>query len=260
MKKKFRFILIGIIALLLASAGGFLLWATNPAQPETQALESLRSDEIIRFEQVNNWLVFTPTNATPTTGLIFYPGGRVDYRAYALHAREIAAGGFTVVVVPMPLNLAVLGINRAGDVVEAFPQIDQWVIGGHSLGGAMAAEFFSTNLDLVDGLVLWAAYPAANTDLSGVNQPVLSVFASNDGLATLEDIADSKTRLPDHTLFFEITGGNHAGFGWYGQQNGDGVASLSQIEQQNQIVEATVSFMQLVEQNLQLMSNETGDS
>lgn len=246
-KKFWRNFLIGTVILLIAAAGGFLLWATNPAQPDEIALESLQSGQGIRFEQVNGWLVFTPAGSDPATGLILYPGGRVDYRAYAPHARDIAADGFTVIIVPMPLNLAVLGINRASDVINAFSEIERWAIGGHSLGGAMAVEFSSNNPAQVAGLVLWASYPASNTDLSESNLPVLSVFASNDGLATLDDIADSRGRLPASTVFVEITGGNHAGFGWYGDQNGDGVASLSQVEQQNQIVQATVAFLQSIE-------------
>ncbi len=244
MKKFWRNFLIGIIALLIVAGGGFLLWATNPAQPEEQALASLQSGDGVRFEQVDGWLVFAPEKSDSPTGLILYPGGRVDYRAYAPHAKDIAAGGFTVVIVPMPLNLAVIGINRAGDVIESFPQIDQWVIGGHSLGGAMAAEFASNNPTRVLGLVLWASYPGGSNDLSASSLPVLSVFASYDGLATLEDIADSRESLPASTTLVEITGGNHAGFGWYGDQNGDGVASLSKAEQQDQIVQVTVAFLQ----------------
>lgn len=248
MKKFWRKLLIGILALLFVAGGGFLLWATNPAQPEQQALESLQSGNGIRFEELDGWLVFTPDGSESKTGLILYPGGRVDYRAYAPHARQIAEDGFTVVIVPMPLNLAVFGINRAGDVKDAFPEIERWAIGGHSLGGAMAAEYARNNPTLISGLVLWASYPGGNNDLSASSLPVLSVFASNDGLATLEDIADSRGRLPASTNFVEITGGNHAGFGWYGDQNGDGVASLSQVEQQNQIVQATVAFLQAGEQ------------
>lgn len=248
MKKLWRNLLIGTSALVLVAVGVFLVWAINPAQPEEQALDSLQSGDGARFEQVNGWLVFTPAESEPATGLILYPGGRVDYRAYAPHAREIARENFTVVVVPMPLNLAVLGINRAGDVINVFPEIESWAIGGHSLGGAMAAEYFNANPTRVNGLVLWASYPAANTDLSTSNRPVLSVFGSNDGLATLDDIANSRERLPASTTFVEITGGNHAGFGWYGQQNGDGVATLSKAEQQDQIVQATVAFLQTLDQ------------
>ena len=248
MKKIWRYILIAVLALLLVSVGGFLLWATNPAQPEAQALESLQISDQVRFEQVNNWLVFSPAGAEPQVGLILYPGGRVDFRAYAPHARAIANEGFTVVIVPMPLNFAFFGINRADEVINVFPEIEIWAVGGHSLGGAMAAEYVSTNPDRADALVLWASYPGGNTDLSGSDLPVLSVFAEYDGLATLEDIEDSRDRLPLDTVFVEIRGGNHAGFGWYGEQNGDGQAVLSKTEQQNLIVQATVTFLQSMEQ------------
>jgi hypothetical protein len=248
MKNFWRYILIAILAFLLVSVGGVLLWASTPARPEARALESLQAYDQVRFEQVNGWLVFSPTEAELPVGLILYPGGRVDYRAYAPHARAIANQGFTVIIVPMPLNLAFLGINRADDVITAFPEINRWAIGGHSLGGAMAAEFASANPNRVDGLVLWASYPGENNDLSGSGLPVISVFADNDSLATLEDIADSKDRLPPDTVFVEITGGNHAGFGWYGPQRGDGEALISKTEQQDLIVQASVAFLQSIGQ------------
>ena len=248
MKKFWRYSLITVLALLLVSVGGFLLWASTPARPEAQALESLQAYDQVRFEQINNWLVFTPTEVEPQVGLILYPGGRVDYRAYAPHARAIAQQGFTVIIVPMPLNFAIFGINRADEVITVFPEIESWTIGGHSLGGAMAAEYAGANPNRVDGLVLWASYPGGNNDLSASGLQVLSVFAENDGLATLEDIADSQVRLPADTIFVEITGGNHAGFGWYGPQNGDGEALISKTEQQDLIVQATAAFLQSIDQ------------
>lgn len=248
MKKFWRYLLIGLLVLLLSGAGGFILWATNPAQPEPQVVASLATYDGVSFEQVNNWLVFAPQDSQPTVGLILYPGGRVDYRAYAPHARAIASNGFTVIIVPMPLNFAFFGINRAADVITAFPEMTRWAIGGHSLGGAMAAEFISADPTRVDGLVLWASYPSGNNDLSSTNLSVLSVFAENDGLATLEDIADSEARLPAHTTFVEITGGNHAGFGWYGDQNGDGMATISRSAQQAVIVQATSAFLETLGQ------------
>jgi pimeloyl-ACP methyl ester carboxylesterase len=248
LKKIWRYLLIGFLVILLTGVGGFLLWATNPAQPEPQVVASLAAYDGVSFEQVNNWLVFAPKDSQPTVGLILYPGGRVDYRAYAPHARAIAWEGFTVIIVPMPLNLAFMGINRAEDVITAFPEITSWAIGGHSLGGAMAAEFAGANPSRVDGLVLWASYPGENNDLSSANLPVLSIFAQNDGLATLEDIADSEARLPAHTIFVEITGGNHAGFGWYGDQNGDGTATISRSAQQALIVQATSAFLGTLDQ------------
>jgi hypothetical protein len=248
MKKNWRYFLIGLLILVLAAVSGFFLWAMTPAQPETRALDSLQNSPRVQFSELGSWLVFTPEEPEPTLGLILYPGGRVDHRAYAPHAHAIASQGFIVIIVPMPLNLAFLGINRADDVIQAFPEIDRWAVGGHSLGGAMAAEYVSANPDRISGLVLWASYPGANNDLSRSEMSILSVYASQDGLATFEDIANSRERLPASTTFFEIPGGNHAGFGWYGEQSGDGEASLSKSEQQDLIVGATAAFLQSIGQ------------
>jgi hypothetical protein len=242
-KKTLRYLLLGVLILLMAGTGAFILWATNPAQPEAVALAAMQTRDGVRFENVDGWLVFEPLDSQPAIGLIFYPGGRVDPRAYTSHARDIARQGFTVIIVPMPLNLAFFDLNRAGQVIAAFPGIETWAVGGHSLGGAMAAEYVRANPAQVAGLVLWASYPGGNNDLSAAGLPVLSVYASNDGLATLDDIADSRARLPINTTFIEISGGNHAGFGWYGPQNGDGQASLGKPEQQDLIVQGTVEFL-----------------
>jgi hypothetical protein len=241
MKKILRYIGLGLIITLLLGVLGFLVWASTPAKPEAAALEALASAHV---DEDHNWLVFTPEDADSSAGLVLYPGGRVDYRAYAPHAKAIAEAGFTVVIVPMPLNFAFLGINRSADVIAAFPEIETWAVGGHSLGGAMAAEFAKSNPSLVDGLVLWASYPADNTDFSDSNLPVLSIFASNDQVASLEEIEDSRSRLPEETQFIQIDGGNHAGFGWYGMQNGDGSLEISKLEQQDQIAETTRNFLQ----------------
>jgi pimeloyl-ACP methyl ester carboxylesterase len=241
MKKILRTIGLGLIIALLLGVFGFLVWASTPARPEAAAIESLAS---ARVDEDHNWLVFTPGDADSAAGLVLYPGGRVDYRAYAPHAKAVAEGGFTVVIVPMPLNFAFLGVNRAADVIADFPEIETWAVGGHSLGGAMAAEFSKSNPSLVDGLVLWASYPADNTDFSDSELPVLSIFGSNDQVASLEEIEDSRNRLPEETQYIQIDGGNHAGFGWYGVQNGDGSLEISKADQQNQIAAATKNFLQ----------------
>ena len=243
MKKLLRILGFTLLTLVIVAITGFLVWAVTPPAPESPALESMQSTQAVDFKEMARWLVFTPTDITPRTGLILYPGGRVDYRAYSAHAQGIAAEGFLVVVVPMPLNFAFLGANRAADVMIAFPEIETWVVGGHSLGGAMAAEFAYDNLNLVDGLLLWASYPSQNTDLSSSQLNLLSISASNDGLATRQDIADSITRLPEDAIFIEIEGGNHAGFGWYGPQSGDGQLSISQEAQQRQIVSDTSQWL-----------------
>lgn len=247
MKRTWRYLLIGLLAIILVVIAGFVLWAAIPLQPQAQAIESLVTGSDMAVQQEGTRVVFTPTAITPQTGLILYPGARVDYRAYAPLAREIADAGFLVVIAKMPLNFAIFGVNQASEIMAAFPEIATWAIGGHSLGGAMAAQFAGDHLSMVKGLVLWAAYPAGNNDLSDSGLAVVSIYASNDGLATLADISASEQNLPFDTTYIEITGGNHAGFGWYGPQNGDGSASISKTEQQNQIVDATVALLRFIE-------------
>jgi pimeloyl-ACP methyl ester carboxylesterase len=246
-KRNWKYLGLGLLTLLALVVLGFVIWASQALGPETRAMESLQSDDTIVFTQMNGWLVFEPLGKESQTGLILYPGARVDYRAYAPHAREISQAGFTVVIVRMPLNFAFFGINRAEDVIMAFPEVEHWAVGGHSLGGAMAAQFASTNTPVVDGLVLWASYPADSNDLSSENLSVISIYASEDALASLEEIESSRRFLPSTATFVEIEGGNHAGFGWYGDQNSDGQAWLSKDEQQRQIVDATVAFLRALE-------------
>ncbi|MFW5714707.1 MAG: alpha/beta hydrolase [Brevefilum sp.] len=241
MKRILRILGIGLLTILVIGLVGFLVWAETPYRPEARAIESINNSAT---QNEQNWLIFNPGEGAPTKGLILYPGGRVDYRAYAPQAEAVADAGFKVVLLPMPLNFAFLGTNRADDVIAAFPDITTWAVGGHSLGGAMAAEYVKNPPSSVEGLILWAAYPADNNDLSGTDLEVLSIYASNDEVASLEEIQDSKTRLPEDTRFVEIEGGNHAGFGWYGPQNGDGILEISKISQQDQIVAATVAFLQ----------------
>ncbi len=229
--------------LLLLAAGGFVLWASLPLGPMPEALAKLQSDSQVEVS-TERWLNFVSVAEEPQTGFIFYPGGRVDARSYAPLAHDIAVAGFRVIIVPMPLNLAVFGSGRAADVIAAYPEIKQWAVGGHSLGGAMASAFAAGNPGAVEGLVLWAAYPANNNDLSTTKLTVVSIFGSLDGLATHDKIMASTLLLPPSTRWVEIEGGNHAQFGWYGEQSGDLPASLNRAEQQRRIVEATIALLE----------------
>lgn len=246
MRKKFLIILAIIGVLLIAGVSGFVIWGNTPAEAMPEAMIAVESNAQVTVTQ-DEWLVFTPTDIEPTTGFIFYPGGRVDYRAYAPVASQIAAQGYQVVIVPMPLNLAVLNMDAADEVMAAYPEIEDWVIGGHSLGGAMAANFAAKNPDKVAGLVLWAAYPAGNDDLSTSDLQVASIYATQDGLTGSEDIDASRALLPTDTAWIEIEGGNHAQFGWYGAQSGDNPAEISRQEQQAQIVEATTALLESIQ-------------
>lgn len=223
---------------------GFLVWAGRPARPMEEALGALTSDEQVMVT-TEPWLVFTPVTPTVESGFIFYPGGLVDPRAYAPAAHAIAAAGYLVVIVPMPFNLAVFAPDRAQAVIAAYPAIQHWAIGGHSLGGAMAASFVADHPDAVEGLIFWAAYPGDNASLAAqANLAVTSIYGSEDGLATIAKIEASRALLPAQSTFVAIEGGNHAQFGWYGAQAGDNPATITRVAQQKQVVAITIKALE----------------
>lgn len=242
---KLKLSLLVLLLALVVVLAGFVIWAQTPLGPMPQALAALESDGVVRVE-TEPWLQFWPRDRAPDSGVILYPGGRVDPRSYAPAARALAEAGYLAVITPMPLNLAVFNPGAAADVIAAFPQIETWVVGGHSLGGAMAAGYAEGNADVVDGLVLWAAYPADDKLATRTKPAVTSIYATNDGVSTMEDIAASRANLPPGTRWVEIAGGNHAQFGWYGDQPGDGQATISRKQQQDLTVAATAELVEVL--------------
>ena len=235
-----RILLVFVLVIALA-VSGFVVWANNPLTPMPEALAALESDATVLVSVENGWYIFRPLAAQPTTGFIFYPGGRVDARAYAPQVRAIAEQGYLGVITPMPLNLAIFGLNQAADVVKAFPNIQYWAVGGHSLGGAMAARFVQSNPTTVQGIVFWASYP--DIDLSTFSLKAVSIYGTNDAVAQGAGIQNSDKLLPADTPFVAIEGGNHSGFGWYGLQPGDNEATISRADQMAQTVTATADLL-----------------
>lgn len=196
--------------------------------------------------EVDSLITVLPVDSTPPeSAMVFYPGALVEPEAYIPIARLIAgATGMMVVIVPMPLDLAVLAPQRGKAVLERFPEIKRWYASGHSLGGAMAATLVAKNPGSFAGLVFLAAYPAKSNALTNSGVPVLSLYAQFDGLATLDKIEASKALLPADTWFYLIEGGNHAGFGDYGPQKNDGQATITAPEQWTIVAETIAQFIQ----------------
>ena len=172
-------------------------------------------------------VVFDPGAAERV--LIFYPGGRVEHTAYAPLLRSLAEEGWLCVLVKMPLDLAVLDADAAAGVAERFPQVEDWYVGGHSLGGAMAASYAAEHAAELEGLLLLAAYSTA--DLSDSGLAVWSVYGSEDTVLNGEKYARCRSNLPEDTREVVLEGGSHALFGDYGPQKGDGEAAITAMEQ-----------------------------
>jgi hypothetical protein len=228
-------------AIMLAMIA-FLAWALTPLGPSEAALRSLESDEEVSVEDAPEGWVFRPTaavvSAEATHGVVLYPGGRVDVRSYAPLARSIAERGCLVVLAPMPLSLAVLDADAAAAAFAAHPELESWTLGGHSLGGAMAAQFAAAEPEAADGLVLLAAYPAGSTDLSSAELAVATLIGTEDTVVDPVTFEQSLGRLPPDTRVEVLSGANHAQFGSYGPQPGDGVATMSPEEQLARSVDA----------------------
>lgn len=225
---------------------GFILWANATMGPAPEALAALGSDEHVQVG-LDRFIVFQPANKKPTMGFVFYPGGRIDYRSYAAPLHKIAAEGYLVILLPVRLNLALFDVNAADRAMAGFPEIRQWVVGGHSLGGVAAAAYAgSVALENLDGVIFWASYPGDDT-LKNTGLKVLSVYGSLD-TDVVDRLKESHANLPQDAEFVVIDGGNHSQFGHYGLQAGDARATITTLEQQKQVVKATVQFLKEISQ------------
>jgi len=218
---------------------GFMLWANTVLGPAPEARAALRSDAQVTVS-LDKFLVFQPANKTPSTALVFYPGGRVDYRSYAAPLHKIAAQGYLVILLPVRFNLAFFDVNAADHALANFPGIKHWVVGGHSLGGVAAALYAGRNENL-DGVIFWASYPA-NNSLKSTDMKILSIYGTLD-MSGRDSFESSRADLPANTEFVVINGGNHSQFGDYGFQPGDNEATIPRLDQQKQVVDATLQFL-----------------
>jgi predicted esterase len=247
-KSKLLRVMLIILACLALLAIIFVAWASSAQEPGTAAQNALHSSPEVKVEISSQWITFYPTAKEPQTGFIFYPGGRVDYRSYAPALRLIAEQGYLVVLPSMTLNLAIFNSDKAAAVLAAYPNINHWAIGGHSLGGSMASYFlFGHPEQPIRGLVLWASYPASNNNLASFNIKVLSMFGTEDGVLNKDNLDKSHNLLPASTIWLAIEGGNHGQFGDYGNQSGDNPAKISPESQWKQAAQATINLLKKIE-------------
>lgn len=240
MKKRTKYIIAAVsAALVLALVIGVFVYIGDYYHADETAISSMTSTETVKIETDGQYTAFVPQNST--AGFIFYPGGKVEHKAYAPLLMELAEKGVLCVLVKMPANLAVLDKNAADGVQKRFPEVKCWFIGGHSLGGSMAASYADSHSDELEGIILLAAYSTA--DLSENDMSVLSIYGTEDKVLNLNKYQEYYENLPKDTTELIINGGNHSGFGSYGFQDGDGKASITPEDQRRQTVEYIVEFM-----------------
>lgn len=221
---------IAFAAILIACGIGFGVYVSDYYHADATAAElSIAAVPVVEADKAIT--VGQPSDR----GILFYPGAKVDPAAYVPLMQKLADEGFYCVIAKMPFNLAFFGINSADAIIAENPETTWW-IAGHSLGGAMAAQYAANHADSLEGIAFLAAYAAS--DLSDTDLEALVIYGSEDGVLNRENLANNEPNLPENSQTIVIEGGNHASFGNYGPQEGDGAASISADDQQRQTVEA----------------------
>ena len=238
-RKKITIIAFIVLAFAIV-AGACAIYLNDYYRADREAIDVFVSQGKTWKEESEGMIVFEPEGATK--GLIFYPGGKVEYTAYIPLMHACAEEGILCVLVEMPFNLAVLDVNAADGIQNEYPEIEDWYIGGHSLGGSMAASYLADNAKDYEGLILLGSYSTA--DLSATDLTVLSVFVSEDEVMNYAKYDENKSNLPGDFTEIVIDGGCHAYFGMYGAQDGDGMPAITNEEQIRITVENIVKVME----------------
>jgi predicted esterase len=233
----------------------FILWMLNSFRAQGFDRAVLESDEIVTVEDTNQFLHFQPNKNQQPIGFIFFPGGMVAPEAYAPMSRAISDRGFNVFIVKLPFGSAPLATQEASvmeqalHIMDANDMIQNWVVGGHSRGAAIASRFAYLHGESFEGLILiGTSHPKEEAfDLSNTTLAVTKIYATNDGLASVEEVEANAQYLPDNTTWVEIEGGNHSQFGYYGSQLGDHTATISREQQQELTVDAILSALNSVQ-------------
>ncbi len=242
-----KWVLLTLLVLLVAVVAACTAYLATYSPADATAIAALApdSEDGVQVMRQAGMIVFRPAERIAATGFILYPGGKVGHEAYAPLLREIARRGHLAVVVEVPFRLAIFETDAAKRAMAAVPGIQRWVLGGHSLGGVAASlqakaqrkpvdasgsrtertDAGPTEKAAVAGLVLLASYPTG--DMSDLDLPVLSLRGTKDGLVTPEKWAQYNPYLPAGAQLVELPGGNHAQFGSYGPQKGDGLADVT---------------------------------
>ncbi|MET3557993.1 hypothetical protein ABID29_001106 [Streptococcus rupicaprae] len=220
---------------------GYVFLTVKTYRPTALAYERLEK----AHTQTGSYSYFEPESSNHAKeSLIIYGGGLVDSRSYSYLAQELAEKDYPVYLLHSPLNLPILRQGQALKLIEEKNLQSVYLI-GHSLGGVVAAKDSSEGQSAVSGLILLASYPAPGLDLSSAEHlALLSITASQDQILNWQQYENSKPYLPKKARYVTLEGGNHSGFGLYGQQSGDGQASISPQQQQDLVTQTIHDFIQ----------------
>ena len=235
-RKKRTNYLIPIAAVVLIAIA-FFAYVETYYHADAAAEAAMASDGNVRITRADYGWFFD--GASTENALIFYPGGKVEATAYAPLLKALAENGFDVCLVEMPFRLAFFGGGKAEAVIDS-AQYAHWYIAGHSLGGVFAANYAADHADRLDGVILLASYAAEDLD---PNLKTVLIYGSNDGVLNMEQYRKNRDHVSEDAAEVVIEGGNHAQFGSYGVQSGDGAAAIGPQQQIEETVAAITAVL-----------------
>lgn len=232
MKKRYVALIILVIAILAIVIAGFIYF-NDYYHAEMVASDYLNGNNEVKIINTSNGLLLDGKGND--SAVIFYPGAKVEYTSYLPMLMELSKRGVDCYLVEMPFNFAFFGQNSADEIIGS-GNYTHYFMAGHSLGG-VAASSYVNETNKSDGLILFAGYPTKE-----IEKPVLSIYGSNDNVFNVKSYEESKP-LMDNLTEVVIEGGNHGQVGNYGNQSGDGVATISYEKQQKQSVNEIIEFI-----------------
>ena len=225
------------------SAGAlFMLWLLYSMQAHHVDESLLQSDYQVNYENKDDYYSYTPT-VNYNEVLVFYPGALVQAKAYLPLCREIAKNNIKVYLIKMPWRQATIGYNIPKELNILSETSKTYILAGHSQGGKMAAQFVYENPSLIDKLILIGTTHPREISLANSKIPILKIYGSKDGIADEESILKNKSKLPEHSQFVNIEGGNHSQFGYYGFQLGDNCADIDRKQQHSETLKSIMEFI-----------------
>ena len=228
-------IIVAVVLFLIFFFGGFYVYSQFYYHAETTATDYLNGTDDVNVSRVSNGL-FLDGNGNDSA-IIFYPGAKVEYTSYLPLFMDVASQGVDCYLVEMPFNLAFLGRNSADTIIDN-SSYNHYFLAGHSLGGAMAGAYVNGTDKNITGLIYLSGHMP-----NELHVPVLSIRGTNDGVINLTGYMEAKSMVKDNFTEVIINGGNHAQFGNYGNQSGDGNATITAESQQNQTADAILKFI-----------------
>lgn len=224
-----------------SAAGIFVIWNWMTFQSWNLPEDTFGNDSKVTVTETDDQYIFHSNNADTTIEVIFFQGGLADPKAYAPLCRKIAESGYTCHLVKMSWRLPQYDYEKIETLFDL--TTGKYVIGGHSQGAKMAAQFVYENPNLMRGLFLMGTSHPRDIDLSGQNIPCLKLYAEYDGLASQEEVIENKNKLPKNTNLIFLEGGNHSQFGYLGNLLLDDDATIKVEQQQRLMLEAVIPFL-----------------